>query len=279
MYGNIKNRLKWINRVAVLLFMFACQAEKDSPSLTTGNVSVQSNLSINSAVLGREIKYNIILPGSYAQETNRFYPVLYLLHGMGDDNNAWLEKGDAKNLVQKAIKDEVIPEMIVVMPDALVTFYVNNYQDGLNYETFFEEEFMPFIENEYRIDGQRSSRFIAGLSMGGFGASYHAFTYPEKFRYCYSMSGAVEGVGKPVTPSISKLISAYNGEFQNLPDYTLDCGTSDFLVYESNVKVHEELNDLQFEHEYIERQGAHDWIFWKEALPMALERIGSYLIK
>lgn len=159
--------------------MAACQSEKETPAIYTRNVSVQSNLALNSAVLGEEIKYNIILPGSYSQEPERVYPVLYLLHGIGDDNNAWFNKGDAKSIVQKAINDEVIPEMIVIMPDALVTFYVNNYQDGLDYETFFQEEFIPFIESEYRIDVQRSSCFIAGLSMGGFGASYHAFSYPE----------------------------------------------------------------------------------------------------
>lgn len=93
------------------------------------------------------------------------------------------------------------------------------------------------------------------------------------------MSGAVEGVSSPATPSITKLIAGYNGEYQNLPEYTLDCGTSDYLVYDSIVKVHNQLNELEFEHEYIERQGTHDWTFWKDALPMVLERIGSYLNK
>lgn len=263
--------------MGLLIFLVACQSEKETPSIYTGNVSAQSNLTIKSVVLGQEMKYNILLPGSYNIETDKKYPVLYLLHGMGDDNNAWMINGDAKNHVQRAIKKEVIPEIIVVMPDALVTFYVNGYQEGLKYCTFLEEEFIPYIESNYRVKTERSSRFIAGLSMGGFGASYHAFTYPEKFIYCYSMSGALEGVGTPATPSIVDLISEYRDNYDSLPGYTIDCGTSDFLVYTSNVSVHEKLIQLGFDHEYIERNGSHDWTFWKESLPMALERIGNYL--
>ena len=126
------------------------------------------------------------------------------------------------------------------------------------------------------VDASREMRFIAGLSMGGFGASYYTFTHPNKFMYCYSMSGAVEGIGSPLTPSISGLISGYD-PFVELPGYTLDCGTSDFLVYKSNQSVHEELSSIGFEHEYIAREEVHDWVFWQKSLEIALERIGQYL--
>lgn len=256
----------------------ACQKQEQVPSIVTGNVVCLKNQHLNSAVLGQEMEYSILLPGSYSEAVDSVYPVLYLLHGMGDDHNAWIEKGNVAALVQKAINNEVLPEMIVVMPNAFVTFYVDNYQDNLAYETFFREEFLPYIESEYRVDAQRSQRFIAGLSMGGYGASYYAFSYPEKFCYCYSMSGALEGVGTILTPSVADLIAESSVEFSALPEFTMDCGMQDFLVYDANVSTHSKLTDLEFAHEYIEREGSHDWTFWQEALPMALERIGSILI-
>lgn len=269
-----------IDRFVVLVIIFllsACQPEEDIPSIRTGNMLAYANEEVYSNILSKNVYYNILLPSSYHSNPERDYPILYLLHGMGDDNTAWMSNGDAKGLVQQAIKEEAIPEMIVVMPDAEVTFYVNGYQDGLAYESFFQEEFIPYIESEYRVLSQRETRFISGLSMGGFGASYHAFKYPEKFAYCYSMSGALEGIGHEATPSIADVIADFEGDFSSLPDFTIDCGTSDFLVYGSNVNVHEQLDQMEFEHEYIERDGSHDWTFWKQALPMALLRIGKYL--
>jgi S-formylglutathione hydrolase FrmB len=263
--------------IVLIVAVAACQNEKKTPSIISGDVIVEANQVIHSSILGRDIKYDIILPSNYTTETEKSYPVLYLLHGMGDDNTSWRTKGSAKELVQHAINNKIIPEIIVVMPDALVTFYVNNYQQTLKYETYFEEEFIPYIENHYRIKTTKSTRFIAGLSMGGYGASYHAFKYPEKFAYCYSMSGAVEGIGSPATPLVAAIIASYGSNYASLPDYTMDCGNLDALVYTSNVNTHNALLQLNFEHEYIERSGSHDWTFWKEALPMALERIGKYL--
>ena len=278
---NLRLRMDRINSLLlgagiIILFLSGCNKKDEGQLVITGNVNLLTDRTISSTVLNQTMKYNIILPNDYYLNTENYYPVLYLFHGMGGNNNDWADYGSAKQTVQDAIKNETIPPMIVVMPDAFNTFYVDGYQNGLKYETYFWDEFLPYIEENYRINATRETRFIAGFSMGGFGASYYAFTYPDKFTYCYSMSGAVEGVGSPTTPSISSIISAYDS-FSELPDYMLDCGTSDPLVYESNQSVHDSLNSLGFNHEYIAREGTHDWVFWTKSLEMALERIGQYL--
>ncbi|MCU4163480.1 alpha/beta hydrolase [Carboxylicivirga caseinilyticus] len=260
----------------ILILFAGCSTEEDSVVVVTNNVSLLTDKKISSAVLSQEMKYNIVLPNDYYTNTERYYPVLYLFHGMGGDNSSWAEDGDVKQILQNAFNNEVVEPMVVVMPDAFNTFYVNGYQSGLQYETYFWNEFLPYIEETYRVYTTREMRYIAGLSMGGFGASYYAFTYPDKFMYCYSMSGAVEGVGS-VTSSISSIIAGYDS-FEELPDYTMDCGVSDNLVFESNELVHEALNNMGFVHEYIARDGIHDWVFWQKSLQMALERIGQYLI-
>lgn len=261
----------------ILLVVHGCKSPDDVPLVITNNVSLLSDKTINSKVLNQVMKYNIILPNDYYIDTDRHYPVLYLLHGMGGNNSDWATQGNAKQAVQDAIANGVVAPLIVVMPDAFNTFYVNGYQNGLQYETYFMEEFMPFIEKKYRISANRETRFIAGLSMGGFGASYYAFSYPEMFVYCYAMSGALEGIGSGLTPSISEIIARYD-VFGELPGYTIDCGTADQLVFPSNQKVHETLETMGFEHEYIAREGTHDWVFWKKSLEMALNVIGEYLI-
>lgn len=262
--------------ISVIFILSSCSNEDDNKVVITDNVSLLIDQNISSVTLNKTMKYNIVLPNDYYIITERYYPVLYLFHGMGGNNNSWTEDGNVKQLLQDAFNNEVVEPMIVVMPDAFNTFYVDGYQDGLKYETYFWNEFLPYIESTYRINASRETRFIAGLSMGGFGASYYAFTYPNQFMYCYSMSGAVEGVGTENTPSISEIISQFDS-FDLLPDYTLDCGVSDFLVYESNQYVHQELNSLGFNHEYIAREGTHDWAFWQKSLEMAVERIGQYL--
>lgn len=259
----------------IMLFISGCGKNDEVQLVVTDNVSLLTDKNFSSIVLNQTMKYNIVLPNDYYINTERYYPILYLLHGMGGNNNSWSEDGNVKQIVQDAIKNEIVDPMIVVMPDAFNTFYVDDYQNGLKYETYFWDEFLPFIEETYRIEASRETRFIAGLSMGGFGASYYAFTYPDKFIYCYSMSGAVGGVGT-TTPSISSIVSGYDA-LGELPRYTMDCGTSDPLVYESNQSEHEALNSLGYTHEYITREGTHDWVFWKKSLEMALERIGQYL--
>jgi len=222
-YGIVANELK-VNLVVfvcvILIAASACSKEEAGKLVVTDNVSLLSDQTITSKVLNQIMKYNIVLPNDYYTNTEQYYPVLYLFHGMGGNNNSWAEDGEAKQILQDAFKNEVLEPMVVVMPDAFNTFYVDGYQNGLNYETYFWDEFLPYIENTYRVDASRERRYIAGLSMGGFGASYYAFTHPNKFRYCYSMSGAVEGVGSVSTPSISTIISEYVS-FDNLPDEPL----------------------------------------------------------
>ncbi len=268
----------WFIWIAGIMFLFlGCGNEDDHGQLImSDNISLLTDLNYSSQVLNQTMKYNITLPNDYYINTERYYPVLYLFHGMWGNNNSWAVDGNVKQIVQDAINTNVVAPLIVVMPDAFNTFYVDGYEKGLKYETYFWNEFLPYIEKTYRVEATRATRFIAGLSMGGFGASYYAFSYPDKFTYCYSMSGAVEGIGSPTTPSISGIIAGYSS-FESLPDYTMDCGTADQLVFESNESVHESLNNLGFTHEYISRDGTHDWVFWKKSLEMALERIGHYL--
>ena len=131
---------------------------------------VIDQLSLKSKILNSDRKYAIYLPGDY-DYSNREYPVLYLLHGGGDDHTGWVQFGEVKSIADKTNKEGISTSMIIVMPDAQTgkKGYFNDIDNNWNYEDFFFQEFIPFIEKKYRIKSEKRYRAIAGLSMGGGG--------------------------------------------------------------------------------------------------------------
>lgn len=223
-------------------------------------------------------KISVYLPSDW-QTSGKKYPVLYLLHGMWDNNNAWINKASMHRIANTSVQNGDCSELIVVMPNCSDDFYVNGYSKGVNYEDYFHEDLIPFVEETYPCRTDRSSRAIAGLSMGGYGTVYHAFSYPEKFCVAYSMSGAVEGMGNATTPSLRQIFErkGYTEEdFASLPKLTLECGTEDNLCYTAGVHTHAYLTEINFPHSYITRSGVHDWAFWIACLPKALVEVGKY---
>ncbi len=127
---------------------------------------VQEGLTLDSKILGTKVRYSIYLPFDY-ETSSRFYPVVYLLHGYTDNDMGWIQFGEANLIADEAIAKREIPSMIIAMPDAGVSWYINNYNGSVRFEDFFFQEFMPYIESHYRIRAEKSYRGVAGLSMGG----------------------------------------------------------------------------------------------------------------
>lgn len=244
--------------------------------------NVQKDLTLSTSNLnGDRGKYSIYLPADYqkALETGKKYPVLYLLHGMWSHNNEWLDNGKVKQTTDAAVKGGKLAEMIVVMPNAYDSFYVDGYMKGINYESFFWNDLKPYIESNYPVSTERSQTAIAGLSMGGFGCTYYAFTHPEEFFLCYEMSGAVEGMGTQLVPSLKQIFEreGYSADnFGSLPTYIMDCGTEDSMCLYANINTHNYLASVGFPHEYILRSGAHDWVFWEASYVTLVNRLGQY---
>ena len=150
--------------------------------LSAQNGKVYDNLSMHSEILKMDRKYAIYLPPGY-ETSDRTYPILYLLHGAGDDNTGWIQAGEVAFIADKSIIEGISTPMIIVMPDASgeLKGYLNRPEKNWNYEDFFMQEFMPFIEKKYRIKSRKRFRAIAGLSMGGGGSFYYALHHPELF--------------------------------------------------------------------------------------------------
>ena len=227
--------------------------------------TVIRNCTVSSTAMKRDMKYSIYLPKDYG--SGESFPVLYLLHGYGDENNAWLDKGNLAKIA-KTYEDNGGKQMIVVCPDALTTFYFDSYQT--KYKTYFFEELVPAIENAYRVKTDKYSRAVAGLSMGGYGTLYYGLGEPDKFCYAYACSAACDmGVGYPSLYDLAK-----TADPAKLPGITLEMGTEDWVTG-NGAEFHQALTAAGIKHEYIARTGVHDWNFWQECLPKVLKRCGE----
>ena len=152
---------------------------------------VHDNLSMESEILEMERKYAVYLPPDY-HRSERSYPVLYLLHGAGDDQTGWVQFGEVLHIADKAIRQGKATPMVIVMPDADTgqRGYFNDATNSWRYEDFFFEEFMPHVESTFRIKGQKRYRAVAGLSMGGGGSFMYALHHPELFSAAAPLSAA-----------------------------------------------------------------------------------------
>src|SRR5277367_5405052 len=147
-------------------------------------------VSVPSKILARAVPYCVLLPPSYDTEKTRRYPILYLLHGLGDNDQFLIHSG-GMNLVQDLWERKQLGEFLIVTPAAGLSFYINSQDGKRKYEDFFLQEFMPGVEKRYRAQAGRSTRGIAGISMGGYGALHIAFRHPQLFAAVGALSAAL----------------------------------------------------------------------------------------
>lgn len=258
---------------------------------TTGKV--YDNLSMKSKILNMDRKYAVYLPPDY-ETSQRSYPVLYLLHGGGDDQTGWVQFGEILNIADKAINEGKATRMIVIMPDANTGTrgYSNNATGTWRYEDFFFQELMPYVEKTYRIKGEKRYRAISGLSMGGDGTFTYALHHPELFSSACPLSAGtgplnLEDAKTRLTrdnknlsdttiaayykrQSVLALIDAIPADQKKAVRWYIDCGDDDFL-FEGNSLVHIAMRKKEIPHEFRIRDGAHNWTYWRTALPTVLE--------
>jgi S-formylglutathione hydrolase FrmB len=135
---------------------------------------------IKSQILARPVRYCAFLPASFDQDKTRRYPVLYFLHGLGDNEQSLLNSG-GWDLVSELRSQGKVGDFIILTPSAGHTFYINSENGKVRYEDFFMKEFVPQMEKKYRAEGTRATRGITGVSMGGYGALRLGFKYPDDF--------------------------------------------------------------------------------------------------
>ena len=272
-------------------------------SLCQSQSKLLESLSMESDILDYDVAYSVYLPEDY-DVSQRAYPVVYLLHGYTDDETGWTQFGEVKRLVDQEIASGDIPPMIIIMPDAKVTWYMNDHAGTERWEDMFIQEFIPKMEKQYRIRSKKEYRGISGLSMGGFGALRLALSHPQLFAACAGYSSAIwtledfanmpsdayeQRFGKLIGKGLkgrkritdhwkanSVLDIVKNTSLEELKKVRIyfDIGDSDFLAI-GNSQLHIEMTKKRLPHEYRVRDGAHSWSFWRTSLPIGLRFIGE----
>ncbi len=249
--------------------------------------------SVKSKILGATLAFNIYLPNGF-ENGNQQYPVVYLLHGLSDDYQAWKNKGQMQVVADELIESGEACPMVIVMPGAGDHDVHNTWcgyfnMPGWSYEDFFFQEFMPTVEKKYRVISDKQHRAIMGLSMGGGGSTVYCQRHPDMFSSCYAMSAWLDNAGNKVGPGNKKDKLFYVTEsvkehsaLQFVRDadeatrqklrtvkWFFDCGDDDFLL-DFNTEMHRLMRDAGIKDELRIRNGVHNWEYWHTSIRMAL---------
>lgn len=276
------NILLWL--ILALFVPLAVQGQTITPAVRSERVSTAAfvrEYKLESKLMARQMPYNLIVPEGYDAPSNKSnkYAVIYLLHGLTGHYDNWASK---TKLAEYAVKYQ----FILVMPEGDNGWYSDSISNANDkYESYIVKELIPEIDKNFRTIPERNRRFIAGLSMGGYGSIKFGLKYPQMFSLVGSFSGALGAasfneknagaIGKSIdaifgdemnenrkSNDIFKMVKEISPEsIKTLPYIYLDCGTEDFL-YQNNRDFSALLSEKKIPHEFRELPGKHDWVFW-----------------
>ncbi|MEO6522487.1 MAG: alpha/beta hydrolase family protein [Mucilaginibacter sp.] len=238
-----------------------------------------------SLAMHKNIRAIIIKPDNYKQLTT--LPTVYLLHGHGSNNSAWLRNAP----VIKELADQY--QLLLVCPDGNISsWYVDSPIDSnWRYETYVGLELVKWVDEHYKTIKNSGGRAITGFSMGGHGSLYLAFKHQDIFGAAGSTSGGVDI--RPFSNSwkIADVLGTYKDHPNNWENNTvinmtgllipgklaliIDCGTEDFF-YKVNLNFHNILLENKIPHDFITRPGAHNWAYWSNSIIYQLAFFNEY---
>ena len=234
-------------------------------------------ISVYSTSMKKQIKNIIILPASYTQNTQKKYPVAYLLHGYGGCYDTWATY-TKPDLAQMASNFD----MIIVCPDGLNSWYWDSPKNqAYRYETFVASELVKYTDKNYATIPEKNGRAITGLSMGGHGALWLAIRHKEIFGAGGSTSGGVDIRPFPKNWEMNKQLGDYESNKALWDQHTvitqvdkikdgdlaliIDCGEQDFFL-EVNKALHKVLLEKNISHDFITRPGGHNGQYWNNSI-------------
>lgn len=241
----------------------------------------------DSPTLGLKRRMTVYTPAGYEQNRKQKYPVFYLLHGAGGDEDAWMDLGRTSQILDNLIAQGKAEPMIVVMtngnagemaapgqgPDG---FRIPNFRQKGMMDGAFEQSFtdvVKYIEDNYRVYKDKKHRAIAGLSMGGYHSLHISKYYPDLFDYVGLFSAAARFHEDSESPVYQNEMQQLAAQFAKAPKlYWIAIGDTDFL-YEENVKFRQHLDEMNYPYEYYESKEGHIWRNWRIYLTMFVPRL------
>lgn len=297
--------------LTLVTIVSACSCSGKEPVVPDPGENFQrytTDLSIDSKILGRKVGYSITLPKSYVSDKERRYPVVYMLHGYGDDNNSWNGKWLHGNDKIFALEKNGLSDMIYVFPQGFTTYYCNYHTGAFNYMDMFIQELIPYIDATYRTIADREHRSITGYSMGGFGAMALAEKHPETFLCSAPLSMSFRtddqymsesqsgwdkqwgeifgGKGQSGEARITPYYMQHCPYYQFIPankeslekvHWFFTCGDDEEQLLIANDTLHVQLRDLGYKHEFRVGDGAHTSAYWINSLAEVLPMFDHYM--
>lgn len=288
--------------VLPMLAWSGCGEDDALPDVDVPFQRLMTDLRVESNLLHRSINYSVLLPEGY-DESEESYPVVYLLHGYGDNETAWHTGGGLQFYVDLN-SAETVP-MIYVMPQGFNTYYINKYNGNYPYMDMFATELVPAIDARFRTKKDKTQRAVMGYSMGGYGALILPVMHPEIFTISVPLSMSFRtdeqyleesqssfdtqwapnfGPGLGVSGA-SRLSGYFKGrspfyffDTDNISRFSdlkilVDCGDDEESLSETNDAMHVVMRDHNIPHEYRVRSGGHSWDYWKKSYAEALRFI------
>jgi enterochelin esterase family protein len=217
-------------------------------------------------------RIHVYTPAGYGASTKKL-PVLYLLHGAGDNDAHWSQLGRANVIADNLLADGTIVPMLIVMTDGHPYRPRQGEAGGREKAAkMFEDDLLlevqPLVEKSYRVDTTRARRALAGLSMGGGQTLNVGLGHPDRFAYLGAFSAATGGADAHVQ-TVAKNAAAFNKDSRL---FWIRIGTDDFLLQQNRTLV-ESLKKAGITHVYEETDGAHVWGFWRQALADFLPKL------
>jgi S-formylglutathione hydrolase FrmB len=250
---------------------------------------ILSEINFFSETLGMRSTMNVILPQPVmTDQTRPNYRTLYLLHGHSDDHTAWQRWTSIERYVEGL-------NMAVIMPAVHLSFYTDMVHGG-RYWQFISEEVPALARSLFPLSAARADNFVAGLSMGGYGAFKMALAHPDRFAAAASLSGAVDiryvvnedgpdrdeqwlaGMrnifGSDLkrvadSPNDLRTLARQSAQAVEKPRLYQCCGTDDFL-YQNNLEFRDFVRALPLDLTYEEGPGEHNWIYWDKMIQNVL---------
>jgi enterochelin esterase-like enzyme len=276
-----------------------------SNGFSQDQLRVMESMTMKSRILKQDVHFSVCLPRSYYIDKQSF-PVVYLLHGLGDDETSWLEYGRISQNADQAVAEKKAVPMIFVMPDGFRSYYVNDYQGNFLYQDMFVKELVPHIDSLFRTIPDSRHRALMGYSMGGYGALTLHLKYPDIFGSTVPLSISIRTDEQYMTEDPSeweqqwgrlfggqsltgpgRLTDYYkmNCPFYQLKDFPpadygklkiyIDNGDKEQTLCRSNEELHILMRSLGIPHEFRVRDGGHSFGYWLSALPGGLHFISS----
>jgi S-formylglutathione hydrolase FrmB len=256
---------------------------------------------VNSSILKQAVHYCVQLPPDYDSKDalTRRYPVLYFLHGLGQNEQTLFSTG-GWSVVEDLRRQHKIVDFLVVAPEGKRSFYINSANNSVRYSDFFLQEFIPAIERKYRVRVGRTGRAITGVSMGGYGALRFAFAHPELFSAVSAQSAALitqtpqelSNAGRSGSP-LGRVMGPAFGEPIDLPHWQqnsvfllarknqsglrnlaiyFNCGQQDDFGFEDGAAaLHQQLDTEHVKHEYHLYPGDHSLTYFLSHMGEVME--------